>query len=49
MLFLLFQYRDGMTRVILSKVLGYVLVTYGWQAVTWCPAGVMFNSLLVSV
>ena len=27
----------------------YVLVTSGWQAVTWCPAGVIFNSRLVSV
>jgi len=27
----------------------YVLVTFGWQAVTWCPAGVIFNSRLVSV
>jgi hypothetical protein len=27
----------------------YVLVTSGYQTVTWCPAGVIFNSRLVSV
>jgi hypothetical protein len=27
----------------------YVLVTSGCQTVTWCPAGVIFNSRLVSV
>jgi hypothetical protein len=26
----------------------YVLLTSGWQAVTWCPAGVIFNSRLDS-
>ncbi len=26
----------------------YVLVTFGWQAVTWCPAGVILNSRLDS-
>ena len=27
----------------------YVLLTSGWHAVTWCPAGVIFNSCLASM